>query len=48
VLDAGEGDRASGRVRLLAHTQSTRYQDATESDSEERDPFVRVRVEAQR
>ena len=48
VLDAGEGDRASGRVRLLAHTQSTRYQDATEADSEERDPFVRVRVEAQR
>jgi hypothetical protein len=48
VLDASEAGAGSTRVRLRAHTQSTRYQDATESDAETRAPMTRFRVEDER
>lgn len=48
VLDASEAGAGSTRVRLRAHTQSTRYQDATESDAETRAPMTRLRVEDER
>lgn len=48
AIDAGETRGGSTRVTLRAFTRSTTYQDATESDAEERAPMTRRRVEDER
>ena len=48
AIDAGETRGGSTRVTLRAFTRSTTYQDAAESDAEERTPMTRRRVEDER
>jgi hypothetical protein len=48
AIDAGETRGGSTRVTLRAFTTSTTYQDAADSDAEDRTPMTRRRVEDER